>query len=407
MSDDGRQPPTIPCPPTQVATKAAEQVDVYAPFPFHMHALAGELNRQGLLQNLFAAVPKHRIQQVPADRLRTHPYLAVVEYGVRHATGRQFSVLRRAMVTEFDRWASRRRDAPARVVVGHSSFATHALREAAAQGSRIICDRGSWHILEQRRIVENEYEKWGLPRNEAPFYDWLVERELSDYDLADLVVVPSTAAARSFERQGVDRQRLQVNPYGVDLRRFHVDEHAARDAYRIISVGTVSLRKGQQYLIEAYNAVRSSRTSLDLVGALHKSSGAFLHMASGPDIELTGHVSRSRVAERMQRAAVFALASVEEGLAMVIVEAMACGLPVVVSEATGGSDIVEEGVTGFVVPAGDAQALADRLHFLLSTPDVAREMGMNAARWATQQQGWSMYGERAANLVRRLASEAC
>jgi glycosyltransferase involved in cell wall biosynthesis len=113
------------------------------------------------------------------------------------------------------------------------------------------------------------------------------------------------------------------------------------------------------------------------------------------DIDLIGAISRSEVVRWMQSSSVFALASVTEGLALVTVQAMACGLPVVASEATGIADIVTDGVHGFVVPTGDEDALADALDQLLRDPELARAMGAAARLRVLELGGWNTYGDTA------------
>jgi glycosyltransferase involved in cell wall biosynthesis len=106
-------------------------------------------------------------------------------------------------------------------------------------------------------------------------------------------------------------------------------------------------------------------------------------------------VSRGRVVEELQRASVFVLASVEEGLALVIAQAMACGLPVVATEATGIRELITDGVEGIVVPAPpDAQSLAEAIDSLLTDPDRAQAMGAAARRKVESFGGWDRYGRQ-------------
>jgi glycosyltransferase involved in cell wall biosynthesis len=97
----------------------------------------------------------------------------------------------------------------------------------------------------------------------------------------------------------------------------------------------------------------------------------------------------------LQRASVFVLASVEDGFGLVIAQAMACGLPVIATEATGIRELITEGVEGIVVPAPpDAQTLAEAMDSLLSDPDRARAMGTAGRRRVESFGGWDRYGRQ-------------
>ena len=112
--------------------------------------------------------------------------------------------------------------------------------------------------------------------------------------------------------------------------------------------------------------LNTRNASLTLVGAVTPGWDKRLHLDQA-GVRATGPVSRSRVIEELQRASVFVLASIEEGLALVIAQAMACGLPVIATEATGIRELITDGVEGIVVPdPPDAQTLAEAMDSLLS-----------------------------------------
>ncbi len=297
--------------------------------------------------------------------------------------------LSRQVVRDFDRWSVRQLGNP-NVVSALSGFATSALERSAALGIATCCDRGSWHILEQRKVLDAESARTGAPRE---YFDpYMVDRELREYELVDRIVVPSEPARLSFLRRGVDPSKVVKVPYGVDVRAF-TPPSARRHPGAIVSVATVGLTKGQRYLVEAFRSLHSSSASLTLVGPMDPGWDVRLDLARG-DVRLTGAVPRARVVEELQHASIFVLASLQEGLALVISQAMACGLPVIATEATGVRELVDDGVEGFVVPAGDAQAIAESLAVLLDHPERAVEMGRAGRARVESLGGWDEYGSR-------------
>ena len=96
-----------------------------------------------------------------------------------------------------------------------------------------------------------------------------------------------------------------------------------------------------------------------------------------------------------READVFCLLSIEEGLALVLLQAMAMGLPVIATPNTGAEDLIEDGVHGFIVPARDSEAAAPRLQQLADAPELRRQMGARARARVAEGFGWADYGARA------------
>jgi glycosyltransferase involved in cell wall biosynthesis len=100
---------------------------------------------------------------------------------------------------------------------------------------------------------------------------------------------------------------------------------------------------------------------------------------------------------------VFVLPSIEEGLAMVIGEAMACGCPVIASTNTGASEMISEGVEGFIVPIRSPGLIADRLQQLADQPELREHMGKAALMRVQQLGGWDAYGDAWTSLLQQVA----
>lgn len=378
----------------------SQSVTVVSPYRFHMFELAGQLSRHNALRRLLAAMPRRTVTEVPAGFVSSHPQIALVRHALRRLRVPNDPAINRLVIREFDRWAARRLS-DERVVVALSGFATHSLRRAAATGASTVCDRGSWHILEQQRVLNEEAANWGWPR--VPFDPWLIDRELAEYETACTVTVPSEPARRSFLRRGVPSSKVAKLVYGVDTSAYRRPDADGRVHQRVICVGHVGLIKGHQYLVPAYRSVRRARSSLVLVGDAPESAIRRLGLGDA-DIVVTGAVSRDRVASELRRSGIFVLPSVQEGLALVIGQAMAAGLPVVASEATGAEELITDGVEGFIVPTGDEAGLAQALDRLLADKDLACTMGDAAWRRMQSLGGWDRYGENALALYQGLLS---
>lgn len=221
---------------------------------------------------------------------------------------------------------------------------------------------------------------------------WLYNRAI------DGVAAISPAVADALVRSGVARDRIELIPSGVDCDRFRPPDAAERTRARSelglasgdFAVGTVGMleaRKGQRYLIEAIrflgdgggvgfaNATTAKvRCFIAGAGALADALTAEIEARRLADsIRLMGMVDDSR--SLLWALDIFAMPSLQEGLGVAVLEAMACGLPVVASATGGLVDAVEDGVTGIQVPVADARALANAVELLFSSPELRVAMG--------------------------------
>lgn len=232
----------------------------------------------------------------------------------------------------------------------------------------------------------------------GPDKAWEIEHLDAEVDMADLILVGSSFARDSFVSQGVPAEKLIVIPYGADVSRFSPpaegsEKHSAGGepgSLHILYVGQISQRKGMSYLLRAYDAFRGPGTRLRLVGNYYGDAEAFL-----PHRELFEHIPhapQSALVNYYQEADVFVFPTLIEGLGLVVLEAMASGLPVITTS-NGPGDIVRDGVDGFVVPGRDVAALVEKLEYLRSHPEERLRMGQNARQRALEY-SWAAYRQR-------------
>lgn len=233
------------------------------------------------------------------------------------------------------------------------------------------------------------------------------ERRRTEIELCDRLLVDSGVVAHSFTEAGVPAERISVVPPGADLERFRPrgPDDCDRDVFRVVCVGTITPRKGQHVLLRAWRLLRLPRAELVLVGPRGAGAsavtrgfeGSFTHLARVPNAALRA---------LLVRASVFVLPSVEDGFAQAPVEAMSCGVPVIVTANNGTAEMVTDGHDGFVIPAFDAEALAARLEALYRQRDLARGMGEAAAVTAARQGSWETYVDRVLAVHRSVAGRA-
>jgi glycosyltransferase involved in cell wall biosynthesis len=214
---------------------------------------------------------------------------------------------------------------------------------------------------------------------------------------ADGFVAMSGAIRGEFLAAGASEEKVALIPHGVDVERFRPASPEERaglrarlslpaDARIVVYTGRLLRGKGLDILFEAFRRIapRDAQARLVIVG-----SGAGQSLSVEEDLRTAAREPRlegrvlfagrvDAVEDYLRAADLFAFPSVFEALGISLVEAAACGLPSVGSRTGGIVDVIEDGVTGLLVPPGDARALEDALEALLSDPGRRGEMGRRA-----------------------------
>jgi glycosyltransferase involved in cell wall biosynthesis len=201
---------------------------------------------------------------------------------------------------------------------------------------------------------------------------------------------------------GVAAEKLRTIPYGVRLEKFSLSGEPPGDEFCVLFAGAVGLRKGVPYLLQAFAALRHPRKKLRIAGTLQEDIRDVLPSLPTERVEFLGSLPQAELASLMSRSHVLVLPSIEEGLALVQAQALACGCPVLCSTNTGGEDLFDDGCEGFIVPIRDPAALTDRLARLAEDPELWRSMRGAALRRVQSIGGWSQYGDRWEELLRTL-----
>ncbi len=297
--------------------------------------------------------------------------------------------------------------------VGWADQSLFQLREAKTRGTKTIIERGSTHIEYQYGLLKDERARVGIivTQSATSFDAKLIEKQLKEYHETDYIMVPSAFALQSFIERGISASKLLKVPYGIDLARFRpTNRQLSRPgSIKILFIGPVGIQKGIRYLLEAVKQLRSSglRVELTVIGQVEEE---FKHWFEQSPLrnEISEHipfVANSELPKYFAGHDVFCLPSLQEGLALVIGEAMASGLPVIASTNSGGSEFIRDGIDGFIINAGEVAPIVSKLEELANDPQRCYDMGRAAAERA-QQFSWDAYGEQIFETYKRVIAGA-
>lgn len=361
---------------------------------FHSLSLASALDRQRRLERLFTVYysKKDRVvsrlvrredrEEVTLSRVRTNVWTELpMRVGSRVPIGSRYAEYLKAVW--FDRWVARELEhESAAVFIGWSNSSLASLQVARSRGMQPVVTRGSSHISYQLRILRQEHEARGLPFEE-PY--GIEERELAEYEQAELIRIPSSYVRQTFLDRGVPSAKLLQFPYAAELSHFKPHPRENAEPFRVLLLNAVSVRKGFFYAADAIaelNRQGLSNVEYWLVGQVEPAVQPALDRltAASPNLRVMGRVPHYELARVISQCDVAAFPTIEEGFANAVPQTMACGVPVVATTNSGAGDVVTDGVEGFVVPTMDGPAIVDRLAWCHENRDLLREMGQAALR---------------------------
>ena len=208
------------------------------------------------------------------------------------------------------------------------------------------------------------------------------------YNYCEVVVVPSPAVMREITARGVNRPVVVISN-GVDVRKFSAKKKYGA-GFRVVHVGRLGYEKRVDVVIRAFGRVAERLEQARLVIAGDGPARSELERLV-TDLELTekveflGMYPRDRLGEVYRSGDVFVTASPMETQGIVILEAMACGLPVVGVDKYAVPDVVKPGVTGYLAPPGDYEKLAEGIEMVLKSKPRAEKLG-RAGRKAAERE---------------------
>ena len=253
-----------------------------------------------------------------------------------------------------------------------------------------------------RQLMEEEAER--LPEwrntlhglNDSPEK---LERKVVEAAAADVIIVPSGFVERSLPESLRASKPVRLLPYGADSMPVLANNECESGPLRVLFVGSLSQRKGLADLFNAVKLLNTPQLELHVLGS--PLAPMPFYRRHGPDFVYHPPRARSEVLELMRQCDVFCLPTILEGRALVQLEALGCGLPLIVTPNAGGEDLIDEGRTGFLVPIRSPEAIADRLQWFLDHRAALPSM-RDACRARAEDVSWEAYRRAASETLRAL-----
>ena len=282
--------------------------------------------------------------------------------------------------------------------------ALQTLQTARELGIPAFLERPNAHTEFAYAVVRQECERLGInmpPGHEHAFNAEYLRQEEKEYQLADRLLCPSDFVAKTFRDRGFPPEKLARHQYGFDAKLFFAGQQDAHSGpgLRVLFVGGCAPRKGLHYALEAWlNSSASVKGTFHIAGEFipgyaEKLSAQLAH----PSVKRLGQ--RSDVPELMRQSDVFILPSLEEGSALVTLEARGCGCVLAVSDASGA--VCQHGENAMIHQARDVAKLSAQLTQL--DEDRALRLRLRAASLATAPEiTWAAAGKKLLAVYRKV-----
>jgi glycosyltransferase involved in cell wall biosynthesis len=303
--------------------------------------------------------------------------------------------------THFDAYVAGRLP-EARIFQGTTGQCAQSLVAAKKSGCRTLLDVVTTHIEDFGLHQDVECATFGV---RPPVNRRLRKLILQEYARADLIRVMSTHAAASFLARGFSPERLMILPPAISLDDFPEAQFDG-PRFTVSFVGLIEPWKGFQYLVDAFNSLNLPDSELIFwggTGARPISQYLQAHMARNPAISVRPVDVRNSYEKVYARSSVLVHPSLADGFGFVVAEAMASGIPVIVTPNTGAAELVVNGHNGYIVPVKNSEALRERLAHLADHPELLRKMG-RAARETASSLTFARFKQRYNSCLRALAT---
>jgi glycosyltransferase involved in cell wall biosynthesis len=298
-----------------------------------------------------------------------------------------------ALLPLWKKWLQSQQWPECNVVQAIMGFASEPFDHAEKVGALKVVDCPNSHPTSYYGYWQRECDLW-CPGERVPIPQWMFARMNRELERADLIIVQSKFCKESMILNGIPAEKVIVNPMGVDTSIFKQREIVPLKP-RFISVGTICLRKGYQYLFRAFEIVKRELPDAELivVGGYKTDfrkerprwEDSFTHYPN---------LSHPQLARLLQTCTAFVFPSQEEGIARAQIEALAAGLPVIGTHEGGATTLVDDGVQGFIVKGRDPENIAEAMLTVAQDRELSDRMGNAAYLKGAVSNTWRDYGDR-------------
>ena len=378
----------------------------------HHFNLARQLHKYENLERFYTGYPRFQFQDeedIPSEKIISVPYYVTpfmfcdrYQLWPNKKLRDQISFLGHQ---NLDRTVRNSINEPV-ILIAYCGAGLYSFKLNKQLGGKNICDKGSTHIEFQEELLQQEYLRYGMKFK--GIYEKRKYKEIEEYELCDFITIPSKFVFDSFVKKGVPKEKLKIIPYGTRtsrfkprIKNFNSKSYPKKNDFNLLFVGNFGARKGAIDILEAFQKFDHPNKKLTIIGSISKEAKKIFKNYDMSNIKLMGRIRNHLLVEYYQRSNVLLIPSIEEGSAIVILEALACGCPVIVTP-NAGSEHIKDGFNGFIVPIHSPEKICECLYKISDTVGMKDQLEVNCVETINEINGWDHYAKQWDHLIKSI-----
>jgi glycosyltransferase involved in cell wall biosynthesis len=379
------------------------KVDIVSLGRFHLSDLARELAALDVDVRFIGSLPSYKLKQhgninyqylsIPIEHFRVGLRLLPIH-------SKLIGILDFLVRIIFDIGASFLIRKDADYVIGIAESSLNVIKKCKNLNIPFILDRGSTHIDFHLKKMDAIYNSLGLKKHYPINADLKYRRR--EYELADKILIPSNYVLDSFSAYGILDKFIKV-PYGCDLEKFPWSKksYTNKNKLKICYVGTMSARKNCTFFLQLINSDLKNNIEIHIAGGIDREVFDLIKdIFIFDNVYYYGHLHQNNLSEIYQKCDVFLIPSHDEGLAMVQVQALASGLPILATESSGFGEHIRKFKLGFV---GPEKELFSYIESIYEKPNLVNEININT-RNMRNNFSWRMYATQVLDALKMITT---
>lgn len=349
----------------------AQKFIISATNPCHLYEMARELHSLNRLGRYYSGYPIWKLKGSERMPIQCYSARTLLVYGLLKFVPERYRFsncsLFRWQDEAFDRAValSLSDDSPVVAIPGQ---ALETFRIAKRLGAKTILSHATGPLQTWIHLVKEEFQRVGSSFDRyAPVDSETLSRHQEEYEVADFHWAPSQIVKAQLIQGGIAEERIRVIAFGANPTIYHQGEGVKRSK-RILFAGQLTWRKGLR-LLDQVIPLLSPEVEIEFAGPFLEESREWVRKWSrDPRVKFLGPLSSERLAEKMRKAQLLILPSVEESFGLVVVQALSCGTPCFVSDCVGAQDLIISGENGAILSWDSPESWSQAIEHWLRNP---------------------------------------
>ncbi|WP_316736061.1 glycosyltransferase family 4 protein [Pedobacter aquatilis] len=344
-----------------------------------------------------AKLKNRYFSEIPLKKIKLYPYKELCRlFAVKFLNLTAADSVWEWAELSFDKWVSNKLDKDVRIVHCYEHAALLTFKKAQKSGCFKILEQVSQHHTYYGKMASEQFKLYPSLRsryNEKISLKGLHKRNQrkdEEYDLADLIICNSTFTMKTLIDAGIEHKKILKIPLAYpEVSENKVQKKKTHD-FTFMYAGSLSLTKGTHILLEIWLKYFSDKQNIRLILAGSNSLPKEFTEDLPKNVELMGFLNKKELDNLYNQADLLVFPTLADGFGMVITEAMAKGLPVLTTNNSAGNDLIDDGKDGFIVDAGNLDALAEKMCWIVKNRSILDDMSKLIIEKARKYQ-WSDY----------------